>query len=54
MPPNNAGYAYAAYAAAAAIYAGYACSLWWRARRLTARLANAADPPLRQTPLGGR
>lgn len=31
--PDTAAYYYAAYAAAAALYAGYIVSLWWRARR---------------------
>ena len=53
MPPDNAGYAYAAYAAAAAIYAGYAFSLWWRARRLAARAAKTDDSRLRRTPPPG-
>jgi len=37
MPPENAGYMHAAYAAAMVIYAGYAVSIWWRARALKAR-----------------
>ena len=32
--PDTAGYYHAAYVAAGALYAGYALSLWWRARRL--------------------
>lgn len=42
MPPDNAGYMYAAYVAAGVIYVGYALSLWWRARNLAARRAQAA------------
>lgn len=38
MPPQNAGYAYTAYTAAAVIYLSYAVSLWWRRRKLRARL----------------
>lgn len=41
--PSNAGYAYAAYGAAAAIYAVYAFSIWWRARRLAERQRGAAS-----------
>jgi len=37
MPPQNAGYMYAAYAAAGIIYAAYALSIWWRARRIARR-----------------
>jgi hypothetical protein len=33
MTPDNAIYFEAAYAAAAIIYAAYAISVWWRARR---------------------
>jgi hypothetical protein len=43
MPPDNAGYMYAAYAAATLIYAGYALSIWWRARELTRRTRRPAD-----------
>jgi hypothetical protein len=42
MPPSNAGYAYTAYGAAAAIYGVYAFSIWWRARRLAERQRAAA------------
>jgi hypothetical protein len=34
--PDNAGYYYAAYAAAAVIYGLYAISIWWRGRRVPA------------------
>lgn len=37
MPPQNAGYMYAAYAAAGLIYVGYVLSIWWRARAITRR-----------------
>jgi hypothetical protein len=37
MPPDNAGYMYAAYAAAGVIYGAYALSIWWRARRIARR-----------------
>lgn len=37
MPPENAGYMYAAYVAAGVIYAAYALSIWWRARTITRR-----------------
>jgi hypothetical protein len=49
MPPQNAGYMYAAYAAATAVYAGYAVSIWIRARRLAdrARARTDAPPPSR-------
>ncbi len=32
MPPENAGYAYAAYVAAITVYAGYVIAIWWRGR----------------------
>ncbi len=35
--PDNAGYMYAAYAFAAALYAFYAASLVWRTRRMRER-----------------
>ena len=34
MPPRNEAYYYAAYAISALVYAAYAASIWWRARRL--------------------
>ena len=37
MPPQNAGYMYAAYIAAAVIYGAYSLSLWWRAREIASR-----------------
>jgi hypothetical protein len=43
MPPENAGYAYAAYAAAITIYTVYVVSVWWRGRTLAARIRAAAD-----------
>jgi hypothetical protein len=43
MLPDNAGYMYAAYAAAALIYAGYALSIWWRAQRVAQRWRERAD-----------
>jgi hypothetical protein len=45
MPPENSGYAYAAYAAAITVYAVYVISVWWRGQILAARIraATAAD-----------
>jgi hypothetical protein len=43
MPPQNAIYMYAAYAAAALIYAGYAVSIWWRARAVIGRARRDLD-----------
>jgi hypothetical protein len=43
MPPENAGYAYAAYAAAITVYAVYAVSVWWRGRALAVRIRAADD-----------
>jgi len=37
MPPQNAGYMYAAYIAAGVIYSAYALSIWWRAREIARR-----------------
>jgi hypothetical protein len=37
MPPDNAGYMVAAYVVTAVILAGYALSLWGRARRAVDR-----------------
>jgi hypothetical protein len=37
MPPQNAGYMYAAYIAAGVIYTTYAVSIWWRARSVARR-----------------
>ena len=37
MTPDNAGWYHAAYAVAGAILAGYVISLWWRARRVSAK-----------------
>jgi hypothetical protein len=45
MPPQNAGYMYTAYAAAAVIYGGYALSIWLRARGLARRVRKQADAP---------
>jgi heme exporter protein D len=42
MPPDNAGYYHAAYAAAVAIYALYAMSLWRRRARVRAALQRTA------------
>ena len=44
--PDNAGYYYAAYVVAAVVYALYAASIWWRARRISARMMeqSAGDP----------
>ncbi|MGI9076357.1 MAG: hypothetical protein ACR2G6_03370 [Gemmatimonadaceae bacterium] len=39
--PDNAAYYHAAYALAATIYAVYAASIWWRARRVRERLARS-------------
>jgi hypothetical protein len=43
MPPQNAAYMYAAYAAAGIIYAGYALSIWWRARNVARRQRTALE-----------
>jgi hypothetical protein len=43
MPPENAGYAYAAYAAAITVYTVYAVSIWWRGHALAARIRGADD-----------
>ena len=47
--PQNAEYMWAAYAVATTLYAGYALSLWLRARALARREdaleARAARPP---------
>jgi hypothetical protein len=42
MPPENSGYAYAAYAAAITVYTAYVISVWWRGRALAARIRAAA------------
>jgi hypothetical protein len=44
--PDNAGYYYAAYLVTAVFYALYAVSIWWRARRISARMMerSAGDP----------
>jgi hypothetical protein len=42
MPPENAGYAYAAYAAAILVYTLYVLSIWWRGRALAERIRAAA------------
>jgi hypothetical protein len=42
MPPENAGYAYAAYAAAITVYTVYVISIWWRGRALAKRIRTAA------------
>ena len=42
MPPDNAGYAYAAYAAATTVYTAYVISIWWRGRALAKRIQMAA------------
>jgi hypothetical protein len=34
MMPRNEGYYYAAYALSALVYAAYAASIWWRARKV--------------------
>jgi hypothetical protein len=46
MLPENAGYAYAAYAAAITVYTAYVVSIWWRGRALAKRIRAAApaDP----------
>jgi len=44
MPPQNAGYMYAAYAAAVVIYAGYALSIWWRVRDVARRSRRPVAP----------
>ena len=36
--PDNAAYYYAAYTVAAVVYALYAASIWWRERRISARM----------------
>jgi len=43
MPPQNAGYMYAAYVAAGVIYAGYALSIWLRARAIAQRRRRPTD-----------
>lgn len=44
MPPENSGYAYAAYAAAITVYTVYVISIWWRGRTLAVRIrAMGAD-----------
>ena len=43
MPPQNAGYMYAAYVAAGLIYGGYALSIWWRARSTARRRRRGLD-----------
>jgi hypothetical protein len=45
MPPENAGYLYAAYAAAVVVYGGYALSIWLRARGLARRVRTQTDAP---------
>lgn len=40
--PDNAAYYHAAYVAAAALYGGYALTLWWRAKRIRERAREAA------------
>jgi hypothetical protein len=52
MFPDNAGYAYAAYAAAITVFTCYALSVWWRARALAARVRRAGDAP-RRAPSSG-
>jgi hypothetical protein len=49
MPPENAGYAYAAYAAAITVYTVYVISIWWRGRALATRI-RAAARAVGQTP----
>ncbi len=39
MIPHNEGFYQAAYIAALAMYTAYAASIWWRGRRLRARVA---------------
>jgi hypothetical protein len=34
MMPRNEGYYYAAYVLSALVYAAYAASIWWRARKV--------------------
>jgi hypothetical protein len=34
MPPDNSGYALAAYGIVGAVYLGYTVSLWLRSRRI--------------------
>lgn len=46
MLPDNAGYAYTAYAAAITIYTVYVVSIWWRGRALARRI-RATAPPVR-------
>jgi hypothetical protein len=48
MPPDNAGYAYAAYVAAITIYTAFALSIWRRGRALAKRI-RAAAPADRDT-----
>lgn len=43
MPPDNVGYAYAAYAAAIAVYTVYSISVWWRGRALASRIRAVRD-----------
>jgi hypothetical protein len=45
MPPENAGYMYAAYVAAGIIYAGYALSIWWRFRAVARRYQRDSGAP---------
>ena len=45
--PENAGYMFAAYLVAAAVFVGYALSLVLRAREMTRR-GDAIDPAARQ------
>jgi hypothetical protein len=43
MPPQNTGYMIAAYVGAAVVYAGYAVSIWWRARSVARRQQRQID-----------
>ena len=43
--PENAAYYHAAYISAAALYGGYALTLWWRAKRIRERAREAAAEP---------
>jgi hypothetical protein len=45
MSPDNAGYYHAAYVIAVLAYTLYALSIWWRARRVRARMARRTSAP---------
>jgi hypothetical protein len=52
-PPDTSAYYHVAYAWLAVLYVSYSLVLWWRSRRVRARIAARETSPSRRPPIRG-